>query len=207
MAPVGALFCTTVAYTSVTLWASTPPPEPLAAVLPLIVELVTVTLPPASVSTPPPSPAAVLALIVELVSVTLPPLMNTPPPLLAWLPLMVELVSVTLPSANTPPPPPPPLLPPVMVTFWNVSAPARPCSRTPLLVPVVQVWVSENPWPSTTIGVVLLRTETPAPPMSVHFRDDVGAEIDRGGASGGPRSAEPRLVRHRGRRRAGRERH
>ena len=76
-------------------------------------------------------------------------------------------VRLALASVMSSPPPdeatPEPARPPVMVTFCRVTFPVPSCSRTPLSVPVAQVWVIVKPWPSSTTTVELLRTETPAP--------------------------------------------
>ena len=97
-------------------------PPPLAAELPLTVQLVSVVVP-ADVSRPPPLPMAVLPLTVQLFSVVvpgewcrtqIPPMMlvgvrstsQPPPPWPAELPLTVQLVSVVVPRMLHRPPPP-----------------------------------------------------------------------------------------------------
>ena len=80
------------------------PPPPPPAVLPEMVELLTVRLPPLKI--PLPVPPAVLPEMVELDTETVPPVkLSIPPPLPpAVLPEMVEFETVRVPELRMPPP-------------------------------------------------------------------------------------------------------
>src|SRR6266542_4979778 len=106
--PPLAEFLATVTLLRVAVLAFATPP-PVAAVLPLIVLLVSVSAP--WLSIPPPLPLAVLPLIVLESSVSVPPL-EMPAPAPAALPLTTLCLSVSVPWFRIPPPPPPPASPP-----------------------------------------------------------------------------------------------
>ena len=97
--PVGAELPATMVFTRVSFAEALMPP-PTRPVLPLIVELVTVSDPvgPAKSRIAPPPCVAVLPLNVEFVTVAAPPFTIAPPPPLAALPLNVEFVTVRTPA-------------------------------------------------------------------------------------------------------------